>query len=174
MNTLIIQESYAQLKQGYPTVINLNTIRPFTAKVDGVLGVEFGALLVKTTTNRVYEDAANAAAVTDPLQIVGVCEATNVKVNPFYPGSTTPIKVNGGQQGNNMEVGEIAVPFIGTAPVENSKVYMITIVGDQPAAQKGLVSSVAAAVGTETKLELPQFRFTGLSEGGLAVLKKLY
>ena len=174
MNNLIIQESYAQLKEGYSTVINLNTIRGFTAKVDGTDEIQFGALLVKTATNRVYESAANADAVTDPLQIVGVCEATNVKVNAVYPGVTTPITVKGGQQGNNMESGEIAVPFIGTAPVENSKVYMITVVGDQPAAQKGLVSSVAAAVGTETKLELPQFRFTGLSEGGLAVLKKLY
>ena len=174
MNNLIIQESYAQLKQGYATVINLNTIRPFTAKVNSTDEIAFGELLVKTTTNRVYESAANAAAVTDALEIVGVCEATNVKVNQVYPGQTTPITVKGGQQGNNMEVGEIAVPFVGSAPVENSKVYMITVVGDQPAIQKGRVSTAAASVGTETKLELPQFRFTGLSESGLAVLKKLY
>ena len=174
MNNLIIQESYAQLKQGYPTVINLNTIRPFTAKVDGTKEIAFGALLVKTTTNRVYEDAANAATVTDPLQIVGVCEATNVKVNPVYPGSTAPLTVKGGQQGNNMETGEIAVPYVGTAPVENSKVYLITAVGTEPTAVKGRVSTVAAPVSDETKLELPNFRFTGLSESGLAVLKKLY
>ena len=174
MNNLIIQDSYTQLKEGYATVINLNTIRGFTALVDGTDEIAFGALLVKTNTNRVYESAANADAVIDALEIVGVCEATNVKVNQVYPAQTTPITVKGGQQGNNMEVGEIAVPHIGTAPTENSKVYMITVVGDQPAAQKGLVSADAASVGTETKLELPNFRFTGLSEGGLAVLKKLY
>lgn len=174
MNNLIIQESYAQLKEGYSTVINLNTIRPFTALVNSTDEIAFGALLVKTATNRIYESAANADAVIDPLQIVGVCEATNVKVNQVYPGQTTPITVKGGQQGNNMEVGEIAVAFIGSAPAENSKVYMITVVGDQAATQKGKVSADAASVGTETKLELPNFRFTGLSESGLAVLKKLY
>lgn len=174
MNNLIISESYAQLKQGYATVINLNTIRAFTAKVDGTDEIPFGELLVRTTTNRVYEGANNADEVTDALEIVGVNEATNVKVNQVFPGQTTPITVKGGQQGNNMESGEIAVPYVGTAPVENSKVYLITAIGTEPTAVLGRVSTVAAAVSDETKLELPQFRFTGLSESGLAVLKKLY
>lgn len=173
-NPLIIQEAYAALKLGYPTSINLNTIRAFTAKVGA--DIAFGSVLIRTTALKVYEAAENVAvAITDANQVMGINESTNVKLNATYPGGAAVVDVQGGQQGNNMESGEIAVEYVGTAPsVENSPVYLVTVIGDQPAATLGKLT--IGATGTQTVVLLPQFKWTGLIDSnlGLAVVKKLY
>jgi hypothetical protein len=176
MNPLIIQNKYSELKAGYPVYINVDSVRAFTAKVGA--DIKFGALLVRTTDTKVYESVENkSAAVIDANEIVGINMATNVKLSTAYPGTAAVTGIKGGEQGDNAQNGEIAVPFVGTAPLENSPVYLITVAGTDPGQDKGLVTSVStsnAALGT--KLELPQFRFTGLTDTttGLTVLKKLY
>lgn len=174
-NPLIIKDKYATLKLGYPVYINVDSIRAFTAKVGA--DITFGSLLVRTTATKVYESVQNkVAAVTDANEIVGIAMATNVKLNPVYPGGNATVSTKGGEQGDNAQNGEIAVQFVGAAPLENAPVYLITAVGTEPTAVKGLVTAVAAPVSNETKLLLPQFRFTGLTDtaNSLTVLKKLY
>lgn len=177
MNKLIIGAKYDTLKEGYPVFINTDDIRPFTVKSDSV-GIPFGSLLARTTATKVYEAAQNlvAGTITTAQQIVGVAMATNVKLNPTFPGGQSSlVSYDAGQQGDNMSKGEVAVQFVGNAPIENSKVFLVTNNGDQPASTLGRVTA-DAAVGTETLLELPQFRFSGITDvaEGLTVLKKLY
>lgn len=176
MNPLFIKDKYAALKQGYPVYINVDRIRAFTAKTGA--DIPFGTLLVRTDEHRVYEGATNLAddVITDANQIVGINMATNVKLQTTY-GDDTSATLKGGQQGDNAQEGEIAVPFVGDAPIENDPVYVITAAGTDEDAEVGYVtkdSTESAALGD--KLELPQFRFTGLTdtETGLTVLKKLY
>ena len=176
MNPLFINKKYEGLKKGYPVYINTDQIRPYTAKAGADIAV--GSLLVRTAETKVYESVENkSAAVTDPNEIVGIAMATNVQLNRSYPGENNDTLVLGGTAGDNAKVGEIAVEFVGDAPVENAPVYLITVDGTDPDAVKGKVtanSTTSAALGT--KLLLPQFRFTGLTNDAetLTVLEKLY
>ena len=175
MNKLLLGRKYADLRKGYPVNINDVTIRAFTAKKDGQ-PIAFGELLVRTTEPRVYEGVVNAATVTDANEIVGINLATNVKLAKTY-GDNQSAELQPGQQGDNAQIGEVAVKYVGDAPLENSPVYLITVAGTNPGQDKGLVTSVSTSIAAlGTKLELPQFRFTGLVDTatGLAVLRKLY
>ena len=177
MNPLIIQAKYDSLKEGYPVFINTDDIRAFTV-LSTSAGIPFGSLLTRTTATKVYEAAQNlvAGTITSAAQIVGVAMATNVKLNPTFPGGQgTLVSYDAGQQGDNMSKGEVAVRFVGTAPLENSAVFIVTDNGDQAASILGRVTA-DAAVGTETLLALPQFVFSGITDvaQGLTVLKKLY
>lgn len=176
MNPLFIKNKYAGLKKGYPVYINDVTVRGYTAKPGA--DIEVGSLLVRTDTPKLYESVQNkSAAVTDANEITGIAMATNVQLNRAYPGGDDPTSVPGGTQGDNAFIGEIPVEFVGDAPDENAPVYLITVAGTDPDALKGLVtanSTTSAALGT--KLLLPQFKFTGLTDeaGTLTVIRKLY
>jgi hypothetical protein len=176
-NNLILQEKYDTLKEGYPVYINQDDIRAFTV-LNTSNGVSFGSLLALTGTTKVYEAAENlvSGTITDANSIIGVALAPNVKLNTVYPGGFgTNIGLQGGDQGDNMSKGEVAVQYFGSVPDENDPVYLITANGDQPVAQLGRVSADSTSVGTEVKLLLPQFRFAGVNDdaNALTVLRKL-
>jgi hypothetical protein len=176
MNPLILKGNYASLKEGYPVFINTDDIRAFTV-LSTSDGIPFGSLLVRTANTKVYEAAQNLAADTidEAIDIVGVAMATNVKLNVTFPGGTgTLVEYEGGVQGDAMTKGEIAVPYVGTEPDENDKVYLVTNEGTDETAELGRVTADSSLTDA-TLLELPQFRFSGISdESGLTVLKKLY
>lgn len=176
MNPLILQNKYDTLKEGYAVYINTDDIRAFTV-LSTSDGIPFGSLLVRTANTKVYEAAQNLAADTidEANDIVGVALATNVKLNTTFPGGDSLINYDAGQQGDNMSKGEVAVQYVGSEPVENGKVYLVTNPGTDGTAELGRVTADSTLTDA-TLLELPQFVFSGISDTakGLTVLKKLY
>ena len=179
-NPLIIDAKTDELKLGYPVNINQNVVRRFTA-FDGDVPIEnipFGDVLILGGSTKVYKSVENevAGTVTLVTQVVGINLSTNVKLNTFFPiGTTTTntVETNGGDDGNNIVKGEVAVEYIGSVPDENDGVYLITDNGDQVIGQLGKLSADAASVGTETKLLLPKFSWSGITQAAdtLSVVK---
>jgi hypothetical protein len=182
MNEMVLKNKYVELLLGYPTHINENDVRPFTAYAgdDPKKDIPFGDVLITSGVVQVYKSAENEAVdtIVDATQVVGIALSSNVKLNTVFPvaGTTTnAVDYKAGDQGNNLTKGEIAVVYVGTAPAENGKVYIVTNPGTDGTAVLGKLTADATLTDA-TLLELPNFRWTGIydSTEELAVVHKLY
>lgn len=177
MGNLIIGQKFGSLKEGYGINVNMNKVKPFVVNKDGS-EIPFGSLLVRTSITKSYNAAQNLVADTITIadQIVGVSLSTNVKLNTVFPGGNANVGELPGEHGNNLFVGEIAVQYVGATPLENTPAYIITNNGDQSIDTLGRISTAAASVGTETKVLLPNFKFSGITDtdAALTVINKIY
>ena len=179
-NPLILNDRTRELLLGYAVNVNENDVRRFTA-YDGDVppkDIPFGDILIVGGSTKVYKSASNEAVgtVTNEKQVTGIALSTNVKLNTFYPvaGVTTnQVDYKGGDDGNNIIKGSVAVQYFGAEPAENGAVYIITdttVSGE--AARLGKLTAVADLDG-DTTVELTKFSWAGVNEAssGLAVVR---
>lgn len=145
--------------------ININQVKTKTFTVAANIpnsSILPGDLLITTEKAQVYTTPSKTGSVSEyEGKIAGIALATNVKVDPLFPQSSTEVGFEKGQQGACVVEGEVAVKLTGAAPVEGAKVYY----------------SLADAAFTATagsNLECPGFKFSGITEGNLTVVNKVY
>ena len=178
-NDMIIGKQTQELKLGYATNVNQNDVKRFTAYAGDVpvKDIPFGSILIRSGVTKIYKDAANEVVTTvlSERQVVGVALSTNVKLNTFFPvGGTTAGNAGfytGGDDGNNLTKGEVAVEFFGAVPDENGIVYIITdtTVSGIPARLGKLATS--AALDGDTTIILTGFSWSGITEDSLSVVR---
>ena len=99
---MIIKDKLQMLMKGFPTVSDKYNVLP--AVLDGTAPVNFGDVVVYSTTDGYY---TKPATITAAAEVAGFVVATNVKVPENYPG--TVVQVNPGEAFNLLHSGYIAV-----------------------------------------------------------------
>ena len=145
---MIIKDKLQMLMKGFPTVSDKYNVLP--AVLDGTAPVNFGDVVVYSTTDGYYTKPATIAAA---AQVAGFVVATNVKVPENYPGTT--IQVNPGEAFNLLHSGYLAIELDSGAVDANV------------AAGKGvavLPSGKITTAGVSTAIALTNVTFTGTKE----------
>lgn len=145
---MIIKDKLQMLMKGFPTVSDKYNVLP--AVLDGTAPVNFGDVVVYSTTAGYYTKPATITAAT---QVAGFVVATNVKLPENYPGTT--IQVNPGEAFNLLHSGYLAVELDSGAVDANV------------AAGKGvavLPSGKITTAGVSTAIALTNVTFTGTKE----------
>ena len=145
---MIIKDKLQMLMKGFPTVSDKYDVLP--AVLDGTAPVNFGDVVVYSTTNGYY---TKPATITAAAQVAGFVVATNVKLPENYPGTT--IQVNPGEAFNLLHSGYLAVELDSGAVDANV------------AAGKGvavLPSGKITTAGVSTAIALTNVTFTGTKE----------
>ena len=145
---MIIKDKLQMLMKGFPTVSDKYNVLP--AVLDGTAPVNFGDVVVYSTTNGYYTKPATITAAT---QVAGFVVATNVKLPENYPGTT--IQVNPGEAFNLLHSGYLAIELDSGAVDANV------------AAGKGvavLPSGKITTAGVSTAIALTNVTFTGTKE----------
>ena len=145
---MIIKDKLQMLMKGFPTVSDKYNVLP--AVLDGTAPVNFGDVVVYSTTAGYYTKPATITAAT---QVAGFVVATNVKVPENYPGTT--IQVNPGEAFNLLHSGYLAIELDSGAVDANV------------AAGKGvavLPSGKITTAGVSTAIALTNVTFTGTKE----------
>ena len=145
---MIIKDKLQMLMKGFPTVSDKYNVLP--AVLDGTAPVNFGDVVVYSTTDGYYTKPATITAAT---QVAGFVVATNVKVPENYPGTT--IQVNPGEAFNLLHSGYLAIELDSGAVDANV------------AAGKGvavLPSGKITTAGVSTAIALTNVTFTGTKE----------
>lgn len=156
-NKLVLGTSgFDKLMLGYER--NVSQIETRTFKVDEteVDGILPGSLLVVTGTTQVYKTPTQTTDV-----IAGVCLATNVKTDRWFPQSDTDVVFQPGDRAAALIHGDIAVKLYGTAPKEGDKVYYD-------------LTNKAFTTNNSGTLAFPGARFTGETEGDVTVIYVQY
>ena len=145
---MIIKDKLQMLMKGFPTVSDKYNVLP--AVLDGTAPVNFGDVVVYSTTAGYYTKPATITAAT---QVAGFVVATNVKLPENYPGTT--IQVNPGEAFNLLHSGYLAIELDSGAVDANV------------AAGKGvavLPSGKITTAGVSTAIALTNVTFTGTKE----------
>lgn len=145
---MIIKDKLQMLMKGFPTVSDKYNVLP--AVLDGTAPVNFGDVVVYSTTNGYY---TKPATITAAAQVAGFVVATNVKLPENYPGTT--IQVNPGEAFNLLHSGYLAIELDSGAVDANV------------AAGKGvavLPSGKITTAGVSTAIALTNVTFTGTKE----------
>ena len=145
---MIIKDKLQMLMKGFPTVSDKYNVLP--AVLDGTAPVNFGDVVVYSTTNGYY---TKPATITAAAEVAGFVVATNVKVPENYPGTT--IQVNPGEAFNLLHSGYLAIELDSGAVDANV------------AAGKGvavLPSGKITTAGVSTAIALTNVTFTGTKE----------
>ena len=145
---MIIKDKLQMLMKGFPTVSDKYNVLP--AVLDGTAPVNFGDVVVYSTTDGYY---TKPATITAAAEVAGFVVATNVKVPENYPGTT--IQVNPGEAFNLLHSGYLAIELDSGAVDANV------------AAGKGvavLPSGKITTAGVSTAIALTNVTFTGTKE----------
>ena len=145
---MIIKDKLQMLMKGFPTVSDKYNVLP--AVLDGTAPVNFGDVVVYSTTDGYY---TKPATITAAAEVAGFVVATNVKVPENYPG--TVVQVNPGEAFNLLHSGYIAIE-LDTGAVDANV-----------AAGKGvavLPSGKITTAGVSTAIALTNVTFTGTKE----------
>ena len=145
---MIIKDKLQMLMKGFPTVSDKYNVLP--AVLDGTAPVNFGDVVVYSTTDGYY---TKPATITAAAEVAGFVVATNVKVPENYPGTT--IQVNPGEAFNLLHSGYLAIE-LDTGAVDANV-----------AAGKGvavLPSGKITTAGVSTAIALTNVTFTGTKE----------
>ena len=145
---MIIKDKLQMLMKGFPTVSDKYNVLP--AVLDGTAPVNFGDVVVYSTTDGYY---TKPATITAAAEVAGFVVATNVKVPENYPGTT--IQVNPGEAFNLLRSGYLAIELDSGAVDANV------------AAGKGvavLPSGKITTAGVSTAIALTNVTFTGTKE----------
>ena len=119
MSKLILgQAGFDQLALGYETNVSQIKTRAFAVDAAETDGIVPGDLLACTNATQVYKKFSSAND-----KIAGIALATNVKVDPLFPQSSTEVKFMPGEHGAALIYGEMSVKLHGTAPKEGDAVY---------------------------------------------------
>lgn len=145
---MIIKDKLQMLMKGFPTVSDKYNVLP--AVLDGTAPVNFGDVVVYSTTDGYYTKPATITAAT---QVAGFVVATNVKVPENYPGTT--VQVNPGEAFNLLHSGYIAVAVDSGATDSN------IAAGKKVAV---LPNGKITTSGTATAIDLDGVVFTGTKE----------
>ena len=145
---MIIKDKLQMLMKGFPTVSDKYNVLP--AVLDGTAPVNFGDVVVYSTTDGYY---TKPATITAAAEVAGFVVATNVKLPENYPGTT--IQVNPGEAFNLLHSGYLAIELDSGAVDANV------------AAGKGvavLPSGKITTAGVSTAIALTNVTFTGTKE----------
>lgn len=145
---MIIKDKLQMLMKGFPTVSDKYNVLP--AVLDGTAPVNFGDVVVYSTTDGYY---TKPATITAAAEVAGFVVATNVKVPENYPG--TVVQVNPGEAFNLLHSGYLAIELDSGAVDANV------------AAGKGvavLPSGKITTAGVSTAIALTNVTFTGTKE----------
>lgn len=146
--SLIINKNIPMFKQGYPTMSDKYNVTG--GILTGDTAVQFGSVVVTSTTPGYFEAPAGIADVKD---VAGIVVATNVKLAENWPG--TVVQVNPGEAFNLLINGFIAVKLAASTTVGQ-------IMANAAVAIKADGSFTTA---NDTKVgDLPNVVFTGLYE----------
>lgn len=145
---MIIKDKLQMLMKGFPTVSDKYNVLP--AVLDGTAPVNFGDVVVYSTTNGYY---TKPTTITAAAQVAGFVVATNVKVPENYPG--TVVQVNPGEAFNLLHSGYIAVAVDSGATDSN------IAAGKKVAV---LPNGKITTSGTATAIDLDGVVFTGTKE----------
>ena len=145
---MIIKDKLQMLMKGFPTVSDKYNVLP--AVLDGTAPVNFGDVVVYSTTNGYY---TKPTTITAAAQVAGFVVATNVKLPENYPGTT--IQVNPGEAFNLLHSGYIAVALDAGATDAN------VAAGKKVAV---LPNGKITTSGTATAIDLDGVVFTGTKE----------
>lgn len=177
-NQLIIGRNFNELKKGYPVTINQDDIRAFTVLKTAAAVVEPGEVLLLGGSTRVYIGAENDAALGTKVakDVAGIAIATNVKTKEAYNSTDSETTFGLGQKGDMLQKGEVAVEFAPTASgiTENDPVYLVVgIVGTPVTADLGKLINAISSTPADTIL-LPGYVWSGITEGTLSVVRRVY
>ena len=145
---MIIKDKLQMLMKGFPTVSDKYNVLP--AVLDGTAPVNFGDVVVYSTTDGYY---TKPATITAAAEVAGFVVATNVKVPENYPG--TVVQVNPGEAFNLLHSGYIAVAVDSGATDSN------IAAGKKVAV---LPNGKITTSGTATAIDLDGVVFTGTKE----------
>ena len=145
---MIIKDKLQMLMKGFPTVSDKYNVLP--AVLDGTAPVNFGDVVVYSTTDGYY---TKPATITAAAEVAGFVVATNVKVPENYPG--TVVQVNPGEAFNLLHSGYIAVAVDSGATDAN------IAAGKKVAV---LPNGKITTSGTATAIDLDGVVFTGTKE----------
>ena len=155
---------YGKVQLGFPVNINDCDIKPFTVSSNSSYvpesGIPFGALLTYTGTTQVYGTPDTLTELTS-ADIAGIAVGTNVLLDRTFPQSLSGDAYQSGCAGNCLVRGEIAVKLTGDTPSEGDKVYFD-------------VSELAFTKTSTSNVECVGFKFSGITEGDVTVINKLY
>lgn len=155
---------FGKVQLGFPVNINDCDIKPFTVTTDSNYvsdaGIPFGALLTYTGVTQVYGTPDTLASITS-ADIAGIAVGTNVLLDRTFPEGPDGNAYPKGIAGGCLVRGEIAVKLTGDTPSEGDAVYYD--VAEQAFTKSS--SSTVACVG---------FKFSGITEGDVTVINKLY
>lgn len=153
MSKLILgQSGFDQLVLGYETNVSQIKTRAYTVAPTETNGIVPGDLLACTANSQVYKVLSSAGE-----KIAGIALATNVKVDPLFPQSSTEVKFMPGDHGAALIYGEIAVKLYGSAPAEGAPVYYD-------------LSNKAFTATADSNVAVTGARFMGRTNGDLTVI----
>ena len=145
---MIIKDKLQMLMKGFPTVSDKYNVLP--AVLDGTAPVNFGDVVVYSTTDGYY---TKPATITAAAEVAGFVVATNVKVPENYPGAT--IQVNPGEAFNLLHSGYLAIEL------DSGAVDANVVAGKGVAV---LPSGKITRAGVSTSIALTNVTFTGTKE----------
>lgn len=161
MSNILGANGFGRLQLGYEVYSNDVKTKNFIVASDTEMSP--GALLIRTEETQVYTTVktTDSSSTITSDKIAGILLATNVKLDPLFPQSKDEVIFTTGDRGACVVRGEVAVKLDGTAPTEGAKVYY-------DAAKQAFT-----AQSSET-IEVPNCRFSGITEGSLTVVNVLY
>lgn len=153
-------KGFAQLKLGYEVNVNDTIRKTCTVHQDEVDGIKPGQLLVTTDVAQVYKTVDSLDSPDNfNNKIAGICLATNVKLDPFFPQSEGGTPFMPGEQCACVVQGEVAVKLIGSAPLEGQPAYY------------DITNQAFTSESTGNVIALDNMRFTGVTDGNLTVVR---
>ena len=153
---------YGKLQLGFPVNINDCDIKTFTVAADAPeAGIPFGALLTYGTKTQVYSTPDELDSGLTAAKVAGIAVGTNVLLDRTFPQSDNGDAFARGTSGGCLKRAEIAVKLTGDAPAEGDAVYF-------------KVSELAFTKESSGTVALPNCIFSGVTEGNVTVVNKLY
>lgn len=161
MSKILGANGFGRLQLGYEVYSNDVKTKNFTVAADTEMAP--GALLIRTDATQVYTTVktTDTSSTISAEKIAGILLATNVKLDPLFPQSTSEVIFKTGDRGACVVRGEVAVKLDGAAPTEGAKVYY-------NATNQAFTSTA------DSNIEVPNCRFSGITEGSLTVVNVLY
>ena len=156
-------KGYNRLLLGRETNINQVKTKTFTVDASVPEGAIYpGDLLIFGSKTQVYtKPDKTQAATTYANKIAGIALATNVKLDTKFPQSDVEVGFEPGQQGACVVQGEVVVKLHGNAPTEGADVYYD-------------VANAAFTTSSSNTLQCVGYKFSGITEGNLTVVNRLY
>lgn len=181
MSRIIGVEGFRKLYNGVITNVNDADRIAFQVSTESGKSIPYGSFLTKTDNRKYYEAVQNLAngTVTSEKDIMGIAVSTLVNLKRTY-GDNLGYNNSGikdgeyapGVSANMLLKGEVAIKFVGDVPGEHSEVYLITSSTNPEVL--GLASTSSTGTGADTTVTLSKYMFTGVVDGNLAIIRKMY
>lgn len=154
----------SKLKLGYPVMSDKYDTISYVLNPTTPAPILLGTALMAGDVQGTYlpvKDSGVVVTADNVNKVIGFAVGSNVMVPRVFPADG-PDKIYPGEGGVCLVEGGIAVRYVGTAPKEQDKVYIVTASTDSDFAVGDITDG--ATVANVTKVQLPNWRFMGISD----------